>query len=113
MAIDTRAKRASAGGVPYGWAGVSVTNDATPDQAWRQAVATSYTGILAAQLTQAATLGDLTTLWMDEYVEELKAANPTALDVDTLIRDDLATVRGTISDQDDLNTLYAIYLSST
>jgi hypothetical protein len=50
---------------------------------------------------------------MSEYYEALKDANPNALDVDTLIRDDLATVRATVSDQDDANTMYAIYIAST
>lgn len=62
--------------------------------------------------SQATILGDLTTLFVDEYVPELKAASVNALDVDTLVAGDLATVLGTVT-EDDRNTLYAIYISST
>jgi hypothetical protein len=46
VAIDSRAKRASLVGLlPF--LSVGVTNDATPDQAWRQAAGWGYFGILA------------------------------------------------------------------
>jgi len=113
MAIDSASKRKAISSLGSVWSGVGATPDATPDQAWRQTAAYSYPGILASAFSQASILGDLTTLFMGEYYEELKDANPNALDVDTLIRDDLATVKALISDQDDLNTLYSIYISST
>lgn len=48
MAIDSAAKRRSAGGVAFLPLGPGVTPDATPDQFWRQSAAWSYGGILAA-----------------------------------------------------------------
>lgn len=46
MAIDSRAKRASLVAIlPF--LPVGVTNDATPDQGWRQAAGWGYFGILA------------------------------------------------------------------
>jgi hypothetical protein len=46
MAIDTRAKRASVAGI-LSFLPPGITNDGTPDQAWRQAVGFGYFGILA------------------------------------------------------------------
>jgi hypothetical protein len=46
MPIDSRAKRASVAGM-LSFLPPGVTNDATPDQAWRQAVGFGYFGILA------------------------------------------------------------------
>jgi hypothetical protein len=61
---------------------------------------------------QAAILGDLTTIFTG-YVEDLA---DTALDArpdyDSLIAEDLPTVRASTTDRDDLNTMYAIYISS-
>jgi hypothetical protein len=78
---------------------------------------TGHTDIGAAphafSFTQGLTLGDLTTLWCADYIPGLKNAAPNALDVDTLVRDDLPNVRAAVSDQDDLNTMYAIYISGT
>jgi hypothetical protein len=47
VAIDTAAKRKSVAHIARFWSGAGVTPDATPDQAWRQAVGRSYIGILA------------------------------------------------------------------
>ena len=66
MAIDTRAKRASLVGIVYSQP-IGVTNDATPDQGWRQAAGWGYVGILAnnptpvtAREVRRAFLGTLT-----------------------------------------------------
>lgn len=112
MAIDTAEKRRSVAAIPYGWAGASVTPTLSKDAEWRQEVGWSYAGIAAATVSIAAILVDLTTLWMGEYLPELKAAHIAALDVDTLIRDDLSTVIAFVNEED-RNTLYAVYLSST
>lgn len=46
MAIDTAAKRRSAAHAgARRWMGVGVTNDATPDGAWRLMAARMYSGI--------------------------------------------------------------------
>jgi hypothetical protein len=47
MALDTAAKRRSAGGVPFLPLGPGVTPDALAGQAWRQSAGWSYGGILA------------------------------------------------------------------
>lgn len=56
---------------------------------------------------------DLTTEWAD-YIVDLKAANPTAQDVTTLVSNDLATVRAGVAasaELDDANTMYMEYLT--
>lgn len=50
MAIDTAQKRRSAAGVPFLPLGPAVTPDSAKDQAWRQEVAWSYSGIAAVTL---------------------------------------------------------------
>jgi hypothetical protein len=60
--------------------------------------------------TQPVVFGDLTTLFVG-YVQDLRDAG-TALDVDTEVAADLATVRTAASAYlDDANTMYAAYLS--
>lgn len=49
MAIDTAAKRRSVAHIGRFYGGAGVTMDATPDQAWRQAVGRSYIGILSGE----------------------------------------------------------------
>ncbi len=93
--------------MPAGPIGSCWATGSWTDTCWEE-----FTWEDATGFTQATTLGDLTTLFVGEYIPELKAASPTALDVDTLVRDHLTTVQGTVTD-DDLNTLYAIYISST
>lgn len=55
MAIDTAARRRSAGGVGVFLLGPGITPDATPDQFWRQSSAWSYGGILAGGAPPAPT----------------------------------------------------------
>ena len=111
VAIDTRERRAAVVAIPYPWASVSVTPTAAQDQEWRQEAGWGYPGILAAASGQALILGDLTTLFVDYAWNTLKDADPLVLDVDTLIRDDLSTVIAAVTDRDDYNTMYTIYLS--
>ena len=47
MAIDTAAKRRSAGGIAYFIFGPGVTPDATPGGEWRQQAGWGYSGIAA------------------------------------------------------------------
>lgn len=62
-------------------------------------------------VTAPAEFGDLTYLFV-HYVEDLRDANPTRVDSNTLIANDLDTVvAGTFDNGDDLNTTYASYLS--
>lgn len=113
MAIDTRNERAGAIGYALPFLLLTPDPDAgAEDQADRQQLAYLFPGILAGSIVQATILGDLTTLFTSEYVVELKAASVNALDVDTLVENDWATVQATFTD-DDRNTLYSIYLSST
>ena len=111
MAIDTRERRAAVVALPYPLAGVSPTPNVDKDQEWRQEAGWGYPGILVAGFIQAATLGDLSTLFANYAWNTLKDADPLVLDVDTLIRDDLPTVIATVTDRDDYNTMYTIYLS--
>lgn len=60
---------------------------------------------------QPAIFGDLTTLF-HYYTEALRDANPTKVDTNTLVRNDLATVIASKSSYvDDYNTMYTAHLS--
>jgi hypothetical protein len=67
-------------------------------------------GTWAEDVVVVTAFGDLTTLWAT-YVDTLKDAHVAALDVTTLVANDVATMRTGNANLDDLNTAYASYLS--
>jgi hypothetical protein len=79
------------------WATGSWAADAWADGSWAGAAAPEV-------------FGDLTTLFV-AYVEALRDADLVGEDVDTLVALDLATVRAATATEDDINTMYAEYLS--
>jgi hypothetical protein len=63
-------------------------------------------------------MADLTTEWA-AYIVALKTANVDALDVTTLVANDVATVRAAMDggvdepdEVDDANTMYLVYLTA-
>ena len=106
--LDTRSKRASSVQLVSPSRLALVLPDATLDQGDRQHSAWAYSGILAA--AAATIFGDLTTLFA-AYVIVLHDATPSQPDSDTLIRDDVTTMRAATNSPDDLNTAYAEYRS--
>ena len=112
MAIDTADKRAATIQVAQPWIFVYPTPDAGAEgQADRQHMAWTYPGILAGVQSQPAVLEDLTTVFV-WYCEDLRDANPTDVDTNTLIRDDRPTVIAAKGQYvDDANTMYQAYLS--
>jgi hypothetical protein len=81
------------------WATGSWVDDSWADGTW------------ATEITVPGVLDDLTFLFV-HYVEDLRDAHPLAVDSNTLVRNDLATVRAaTGGELDDANTMYARYLS--
>jgi hypothetical protein len=57
-----------------------------------------------------AEFGDLTTLFVG-YLETLRDTDLVGEDMDTLVALDLATVRAATATEDDMNTMFAEYLS--
>jgi hypothetical protein len=77
----------------------------------RQHVALLYGGILAGAQTAPTVFGDLTTLYCNYAWNTLRDAHPTAVDTNTLLRDDLVNVVAGGNSPDDLNTALAFFLS--
>lgn len=80
------------------WATGSWVDDSWADGTW------------ATEIAVPDVLGDLTTLFVG-YVEDLRDANPSDVDSNTLVRDDLPTVIAGTVERADRNTQYAEYLS--
>jgi hypothetical protein len=81
------------------WAAGSWVDGAWVDGSWAGA------GAAAPEV-----FGDLTTLFV-AYVEALRDADLVGEDVDTLVANDLATVRAGTTIENDNNTMYCQYLS--
>ena len=109
MALDTRDKRSSAILLTLPFR-AQLPSPGTLDQGDRQQVAGLYRGILADEDLTPEAYGDLTTLFAG-YLDTLKDANVDALDVQTLLRADEATVLAGSNSPDDRNTAYAEFLS--
>jgi len=111
MALDSADKRSSAIHPTLPWRGMYPAPDAAAEnQADRQHALGLYRGILATVVQAPGVFGDLTTLFVG-YVADLHDAHLTEPDSNTLVRDDLATVRAASSNLDDANTMYAAHLS--
>jgi uncharacterized membrane protein (DUF106 family) len=63
-----------------------------------------------APIVVVVVFGDLTTVFT-AYLTHLRTLHPTAVDTQTLLTEDEATIRASTQSEDDLNTAYAQGLS--
>lgn len=110
MALDSLSKRLSTIHLGAPWRGLLPIPDGTVGHGDRQQFMFLSSAVLSEESTLPTVFGDLTTLFAD-YLRDLRDANLTEDDSNTLVANDRPNVLADSEVRDDENTMYAQFLS--